>query len=72
MRRALKILRLPVDDSERSNGLACPACKATMELHQPDQQRPERMLGICQDCHAWTLIGVGVDGQVKLTALSAS
>jgi hypothetical protein len=43
-----------------------------MELHQPDQQRPERMLGICQDCHAWTLIGVGVDGQVKLTALSAS
>jgi hypothetical protein len=42
----------------------CGACGAPLELHQPDADLPDRLLGICQVCKAWWLL----DGEAGLMA----
>lgn len=69
MRRTLRISAFPEDESEKRHVFLCPSCKNALELHQPDTHNPERMLGICPGCHRWTLIGVFVDGQVKMISI---
>jgi hypothetical protein len=39
--------------------LSCPDCRIALELLQPDPLTPDRMLGICCDCHAWFLVELG-------------
>jgi hypothetical protein len=34
----------------------CPNCQAPLEVHQPDVEHPERLLGTCKVCKAWCLI----------------
>jgi hypothetical protein len=34
----------------------CPNCEAHLTIHQPDPQRPDRLLGACLDCGAWSLV----------------
>ena len=34
----------------------CPDCKEALDMHQPDERSPERLLGTCQGCSAWFLI----------------
>lgn len=37
----------------------CAACgAAALDLHQPDPTRPRRLLGVCDRCGAWHLIGL--------------
>lgn len=36
--------------------LACPECDSDLVLHQPDGNRPERLLATCDECKAWFLI----------------
>ena len=36
--------------------VACALCTEPLGLHQPDPQDPDRLLGICQECHRWYLI----------------
>ena len=36
----------------------CTKCESPLELHQPDQGLPERLLGTCEDCYAWYLMDV--------------
>jgi hypothetical protein len=31
----------------------CPRCEAPLALHQPDPQRPHRLLAVCGSCTAW-------------------
>jgi hypothetical protein len=54
---------------ELSDELACPSCQSFLEIHQPDPALPERLLGTCTHCQAWTLVDVGDDGQIRLTPL---
>ena len=35
---------------------ACSRCRQEMELHQPDINQPDRLLGICPDCGDWVMI----------------
>lgn len=34
----------------------CACCEGTLDVHQPEPERPERLLGTCPDCGAWYLI----------------
>jgi hypothetical protein len=34
----------------------CRNCQATLNVHQPDEDRPEHLLGTCAGCGAWYLI----------------
>ena len=34
----------------------CTACLSPLELHQPDEQLPTRLLGTCSRCRSWFLI----------------
>lgn len=37
----------------------CRDCEAPLNVHQPDEDRPEHLLGTCPRCGAWYLIEVG-------------
>jgi hypothetical protein len=41
---------------ESASEILCALCHSPLERHQPDQDRPERMLGTCIECGAWFLI----------------
>src|SRR3954452_5883307 len=34
----------------------CRDCRMAMNVHQPDEDRPEHLLGTCASCGAWYLI----------------
>jgi hypothetical protein len=54
-RHSLAWSSLPGDPGDPPE-IACPSCRTTLELHQPDLRRPERLLGTCPECGAWCLI----------------
>ena len=37
-------------------GAACLGCGSPLELHQPDGDAPQRLLGTCAACGGWHLI----------------
>jgi hypothetical protein len=37
----------------------CRDCQVELNLHQPDEDRPEHMLGTCARCGEWYLIEFG-------------
>ena len=42
---------------------SCLDCKDSLDIHQPDERNPDRLLGICASCGAWYLLEVaGADG----------
>lgn len=40
----------------------CHACQSELDLHQPDVTDPDRLLGICGGCGAWSLIQIASSG----------
>ena len=38
--------------------IRCTECQSSLELHQPDPERPDRLLGTCADCDTWYLMDV--------------
>ena len=42
-------------ESTENNALMCRKCGSDLTLHQPDTERPERILGTCNECKAWYL-----------------
>jgi hypothetical protein len=73
--RAPKVLAVPVapdfvkSSLELGDDLACPVCQTSLEIHQPDLDMPERLLGSCPSCRNWTIVDIRCDGQMALTAL---
>jgi hypothetical protein len=41
---------------------ACPRCGSHLDLHQPQPNLPDRLLGTCDSCDLWAVIEVGRDG----------
>ena len=39
-----------------SRGLRCPGCTSPLNLLQPDENNPVRLLGICDTCGKWTVL----------------
>jgi hypothetical protein len=40
----------------QSHILSCPACHSPLNLIQPDEYDPARLLGICESCTKWALL----------------
>lgn len=38
------------------NDILCVRCHNELERHQPNGERPDQLLGTCNDCGAWYLI----------------
>lgn len=48
----------------------CLDCGGRLEFHQPDAQRPDRLLGVCEDCCCWAIVEVQGDrGEVVVIML---
>jgi hypothetical protein len=47
----------------------CADCSTSLELHQPDNEFPDRLLGVCKSCRRWTLIELAPDGPGAVMAL---
>ena len=43
-------------------GLCCTRCLVPLDIHQPDEAAPYRLLGTCPSCRGWTLVEVSRDG----------
>jgi hypothetical protein len=51
----LDIVRLAIDPAAPA-GVRCPSCQDRLTVHQPDVERPDRLLGTCPSCSARYLI----------------
>jgi hypothetical protein len=45
-------------DMQVLDEVECARCGAILDIHQPDEQLPARLLGACPNCRAWHLIDV--------------
>ncbi len=67
--------RFPVDGISVEEGGSfafsadCPNCANLLDLHQPDPQLPDRLLGICPRCKTWFLIDIEVGGEFVVSTL---
>ena len=52
-------------------GAACLGCGSPLELHQPDGDAPQRLLGTCAVCGGWHLIDCGGSVVVLLPDVTA-
>lgn len=43
-------------DVEPGSPPQCQACAKPLDLSQPDERRPERLLGVCLTCGTWYLV----------------
>jgi hypothetical protein len=49
--------RVALGDAETwPEDLKCPQCDGRLEVQQPDARRPDRFLGVCQACGAWSVV----------------
>ncbi len=51
----LEFVRLLTDPDDPMRA-CCPSCQEHLAVHQPDVERPERLLGACSECRVWYLI----------------
>jgi hypothetical protein len=50
--------------------LDCLECGTELDVHQPDLEQPDRLLGTCEACGAWYLLTcLPAQGEVHLLAL---
>lgn len=45
-----------------STDIPCPSCGGDLERHQPDPERPDRLVGTCLECGDWCLMLVSAGG----------
>ncbi len=55
------VLGLFLIPSHAKVGVRCPSCTKALVLHQPDQENPDRLLGVCTRCEDWFLMDLGPD-----------
>jgi hypothetical protein len=48
--------------------LCCPGCHIPLDLHQPDEELPSQLLGICEWCAKWFFL-VEIDADWKESLL---
>ncbi len=50
------LVPVPVQGVPTKGVARCLSCKEDLALHQPDVERPDRLLGTCHECGRWYLI----------------
>jgi hypothetical protein len=43
--------------------LACAGCRGWLDVHQPDPNQPDQVLGTCANCGRWYRIGFSTKGK---------
>jgi hypothetical protein len=56
-----QVTPLTIRDGELEPAL-CRDCQARLNTHQPDEDRPEHLLGTCPECGKWYLIEFSKSG----------
>ena len=46
---------------DRFSSVMCLACEIALDLHQPDPESPDRLLGICSGCQHWFILDLVPD-----------
>ena len=46
----------PIASGRGSEPLSCPDCRSPLNLIQPDESEPTRLLGICDTCSKWACL----------------
>ncbi|HEV3163259.1 MAG TPA: hypothetical protein VGZ22_04405 [Isosphaeraceae bacterium] len=57
MKVALDVTVAPLTD-EGLSSILCPKCQGPITVHQPDAQLPDQLLGTCDGCGAWYVLGL--------------
>ncbi len=39
----------------------CPGCRSALNVHQPDADWPDQLLGTCEGCQSWYLIATSAE-----------
>jgi hypothetical protein len=61
------VFKVPGENDEvGAIGAACPGCGYELELHQPDESQPDRLLATCRRCEAWFLTTAEVQPLVSI------
>jgi hypothetical protein len=42
--------------SQEVGSLCCPECEVPLDLHQPDDNEPTQLLGVCASCSRWYFV----------------
>jgi hypothetical protein len=45
-----------IEPGVESGALECPACQSPLNLIQPDENDPTRLIGTCESCSAWGVL----------------
>ena len=53
LRTTSAILNYTTVQASRLASLACQRCRTTLEIHQPNVDKPDQFLAICLGCGAW-------------------
>jgi hypothetical protein len=61
----LELIRYPIDPDDFL-GVICPDCRGHVVMYQPDERRPDRLLGACGSCSAWFLMAPAAAAMVRL------
>ena len=51
---------------EHISGVRCPTCRHALTLDQPNQQRPDLLIGTCEECESWFLVHPAAGVMVRL------
>jgi hypothetical protein len=51
-----ELVARPVTIMPGAHSLCCPDCQLPLDLHQPDEELPAQLLGICESCSKWFLV----------------
>ena len=62
---ALEFIRVGTDAADPS-AIRCPSCHHLLAVHQPDVQRPDRLISVCPECDAWFVMYDGADVMARL------
>jgi hypothetical protein len=63
-----ELVARPVPADSEESCLCCPACHSPLDLHQPDEELPSQLLGICEWCAKWFFL-VEIDEDWKESLL---
>ena len=65
---AMKVMRFSTLPENSGDG-CCLLCHTYLDLHQPDCESPDRLLGICDQCGSWYLVHILPDADEAIMVL---
>jgi len=62
------VVARPVELVPNNRTLWCPGCGEPIDRHQPDENEPTQLLGICSQCSKWFLL-IEIEDVCSITML---